>query len=90
MVTSGIYGVEQPDGFLPVAGATTTMIYAGTSTPAGIQYDSGGGSRIMFLGIPFETIIAESDRNTVMSRILTFLLTGVPIELSRFELTAIK
>jgi hypothetical protein len=85
--TSGIYGVEQPDGILPIAGATTTMLYAGTSMPAGIQYDSGSGYRMMMLGIPFETIVSESDRNTVMARILTFLLTGTPIELSQFELT---
>ncbi|MFB3894986.1 MAG: fibronectin type III domain-containing protein [bacterium] len=88
--TCGIYGVEQPDGILPVAGATTTMVYTGTNIPAGVQYDSGSGCRIMALGIPFETIISESDRNTVMSRILSFLLTGVPVELSQFELSAIK
>jgi N-acetylmuramoyl-L-alanine amidase len=84
--TSGIYGVEQPDGILPLSGAVTTMLYTGTSTPAGIQYDSGSGYRLVYLGFPFETIVAESDRNTVMLKILQFLL-GVPAELSRFEIS---
>jgi hypothetical protein len=82
----GIYPVEQPDGVRPMFGAVTSMVYADTGYSAGIQYNAGGTTgRFVYLGFPFETIIAESERNTVMSRILNFLYTGVPAELSRFD-----
>ncbi|MCX7919527.1 MAG: fibronectin type III domain-containing protein [bacterium] len=88
--TYGIYGVDQPDGIIPTTGAATSMIYSATTAVAGIQYAPAVGGRIVYLAFPFETIISETARNTVMSRILNFLFTGVPIELSRFELSAAK
>ena len=78
--TGGIYGVEQPDGMNTLSGSSVCLAYSGTGYNAGIQYSAGLGGRIVYLGFPFETILSESTRDIVMSRILTFLNTALPVE----------
>ncbi len=85
----GTYNVDFPDGIRPGSGALQNMTYDGFDANsfggAGIQYSGafGNGSisgRIVYLGIPFETLYPESTRDAVMSAILTFFdlnITGI-------------
>lgn len=71
----GIYRVGYPDGVNPSAGGIVCLKY-NSQYNAGIQYSGIIGSqqtRIVNLGIPFETIYPELIRIQVMTRILSFL-----------------
>ena len=71
--TQGLYDVNFPDVISPLGGATTAMTYVGgTGGGAAIQYDSGGSTKVVNLGFPFETITTEANRNAVMDRVLDF------------------
>ncbi len=48
------------------------------SQVAALQYGTPTTSRIVYMGVPFETITNETVRNSVMSRILAFLLPDSP------------
>lgn len=68
---SQFYNVDFPDVIAPAAGSTSALSYVGGGT-AGIQYDSGTGTKVVNFGFPFETITDESTRNAVLARVLEF------------------
>ncbi|MFQ5585152.1 MAG: T9SS type A sorting domain-containing protein, partial [Calditrichia bacterium] len=79
--THGTYNVDFPDGINPRDGSVRNMTYNGfdpaTFGGAGIQYVGTFGlgttpGKIVYLGIPFETLYPASTRDTVMARILEF------------------
>ncbi len=79
---SQFYDVNFPDVISPLGGATVALTYVGgTGGTAAIQYDSGGSSKLVNLGFPYETVTSEANRNAVMQRVLDFfeidiVLTG--------------
>ncbi|RMF58925.1 MAG: T9SS C-terminal target domain-containing protein [Calditrichaeota bacterium] len=85
----GTYDVDYPDGINPTGGSTRNMVYNGFDPAiyggAGIQYEGvfGQGTvpgKLVYLGIPFETLYPESTRDSVMARVLEFFepVTGIP------------
>ena len=68
------YAAESPDSFYPANDATGTTIlrYSENNLIAGIANDANT-YRTVVIGVPFETIIKDSDRNELMSQILAFL-----------------
>ncbi len=57
----------------------------GGNAVAGITYDGGfGGPKVVYFAFPFETITSESARNAVMSSVLNFFVTPLPVTLSEF------
>ena len=67
------YDVDFPDRISPLGGATTALSYVGGSGGgAGIQYDSGAGTKVVTVAFPFETITSESVRNSFVGRVLDF------------------
>ena len=70
----GVYRVGYPDAIDPAAGAIVCLKY-NNDFNAGIQFTGIIGeaeTRIVNLGIPFETIYPESSRNELMARIISF------------------
>ncbi|QEG36476.1 golvesin C-terminal-like domain-containing protein [Bythopirellula goksoeyrii] len=81
---SQFYNVDFPDVIAPQGGATTALTYVGGSGGgAGIQYDSGGATKVVNVAFPFETITSESLRNDFMGRVLDFF--NFDVELSDLE-----
>jgi N-acetylmuramoyl-L-alanine amidase len=70
--TSGPYHVEYPDGINSYGGSVINMAYDGTGYKAGVEYD--GSFKVVNLGFPFEAIISASDRDTLMARVMNFLM----------------
>jgi hypothetical protein len=76
----GSYDVDYPDGFNPIGGSVQCMTYNGHPASlggAGIEYEGnfGQGSvsgKLVYLGVGFETIYPENNRDSVMSRIIEF------------------
>jgi hypothetical protein len=69
---SKFYDVDYPDVIAPHGGSTSALNYS-TGTTAGVVYDGGiGGSKVVMLGFPIETITDDSLRNQVYSRVLDF------------------
>jgi hypothetical protein len=69
------YYVDYPEVIGGSGGATVNLNYVGATTgniSAGIQY-TAGNTRLVYIGVPFETFLSEADRNAVMSRVLDFL-----------------
>ncbi|MGC8840143.1 MAG: fibronectin type III domain-containing protein [Candidatus Sumerlaeaceae bacterium] len=57
----------------------------GGNAVAAIVYDGGtGGPKLVYFAFPFETITSESARNAVMSNVLNFFNTPLPVSLSEF------
>lgn len=70
---SSVYDVTFPDVITPFAGSTAAMTYVGgAGGTAAVQYGTPGNEQVVMLGFPFETILAEQDRDDVMDRVLTF------------------
>ncbi|MGI9457978.1 MAG: fibronectin type III domain-containing protein [Aeoliella sp.] len=83
--TQGFYDVTFPDVISPLGGATTALNYVGgTGGGAAIQYDSGGDTKVVNFGFPFETITTEADRNAAMDRVLDFFGLNV-VETGDFD-----
>jgi len=78
------YDVDYPDGVTAYGGSTVCMRYSGgTGWDAGIQYEGTFGtgdsiSRLVYLGIPFESIYPEA-RPGVMAAILQFFGYSVEV-----------
>ncbi len=68
------YDTEFPDVISPLGGAVTALNYAGgTGGGAAIQKKgSGVDGDVVMLAFPFETIVSEADRASVMAAALTF------------------
>lgn len=79
------YNVDFPDVISPLGGATTALTYVGgTGGGAGIQYDSGTGTKVVNVAFPFETITSDTIRNDFLGRVLDFF--NFEIELSDLDL----
>ena len=67
-----IYQVESPDAIIPAGkGSICAFRYSQNNTSAGILYN--GKNRNIILGFPFETILSEVERDSLMMQILDFL-----------------
>lgn len=72
--TGEVYGAEAPDAIVPADKSSVTAFrYTENNTSAGVIYR--GKNRTLVMGFPFETVISESERNSLMDQILKFLLT---------------
>jgi len=74
--THGIYSVSYPDGIEPVGGSRACLRY-NADYVAGVQYEGTFGDgqtpgKLVYLGIPFETIYPQAARDSVMARVLAF------------------
>ncbi len=70
--TGGAYNVSNPDVLGAAGGSSIAMNYTGAgSGGAAIQY-SNGNSRLVNMGLPFETITTAAGRNAVMAAVLNF------------------
>ncbi len=66
------YKVESPDAIEPMSpDAVTILRYSENNTSAAIA--ASGDNNIVVFGFPFESILTETSRHTVMSAILKFL-----------------
>ena len=78
--TNGIYNVVYPDVIEAVNGSTNSLAYSNLSNNfAAINYHGlfPNGTvmgKLVYVGFPFETIVSAQDRDTVMSRILTYFM----------------
>lgn len=69
------YAVESPDALLPVGdGAFSWVCYPENSLSAGVAY-AGEEYRTVLLGVPFESILHDRERDRMMQQILNFLTT---------------
>ncbi|HOX46166.1 MAG TPA: hypothetical protein PK668_21360 [Myxococcota bacterium] len=77
---AGIYPVEWPDVFEPLAGrgAEVVLVY-GSGAGAGVASAAGPG-RSLLLGFPFETVTTEATRVALMEACLRFLLPEDVVE----------
>lgn len=68
-----IYAVESPDALYPADTKTgaTVLRYSENNIPAGVAA-SMNGYRTFVMGVPFEVIENESERNALMQRVLNF------------------
>jgi hypothetical protein len=66
-----IYAVESPDELRPIEGGRMLLRYAQNQFGAAIGYKQEYG--IVVFGFPFETILGESARNSVMKAVLMYL-----------------
>ncbi len=66
----GVYDVDWPDVLAPEQGSTTCMTYSDVSKGLGVCYD--GDYRLVYLGIPFESIVGNN-RDKVMLSVLNYL-----------------
>lgn len=77
--THGTYNVDYADVFNPIAPAVSTLVYNNAVGSAAVQY-ANGCSRLIYSGVPFETIYPASARQAVFERALSFLGVCLPIE----------
>jgi len=96
--THGTFNVDYPDGIEPIDGSVQNMTYDGFPASsyggAGIQYQgtfglSSSPGKIIYLGIPFETIYPASIRDSIMSKVLEFfdITTSLPPIVDKQTLT---
>jgi len=69
---SGPYDVEYPDCINSYGGSSLNLGYDGTGYKAGVEYQ--GSFKVVNLGFPFEAITSASQRDTLMARVMTFLM----------------
>jgi N-acetylmuramoyl-L-alanine amidase/Fibronectin type III domain/Sporulation and spore germination len=69
----GSYAVNYADVLAPANGSAVALNYVGgAGGAAGIEY-ANGCQRLVYLGIPFETIYPAAVRQAVMARVISFL-----------------
>lgn len=68
-----IYAVESPDALFPADTKTgaTVLRYTENNIPAGVAA-AKDGYKTFVMGVPFEVVKNEKDRNALMKRVLTF------------------
>ncbi|MDZ4659305.1 MAG: N-acetylmuramoyl-L-alanine amidase [Bythopirellula sp.] len=70
---SQFYNVEFPDVINAFGGSISALTYVGgLGGGAGVQFDTGTGTKLVNLAFPFETITTAANRATVMDRVLDF------------------
>ena len=67
--THGMYDVDYADVFAPINGATSSLVY--NTASAAVQYASGC-TRLVYSGVPFETIYPRATRQAMMARLIGF------------------
>ncbi|HEX2866473.1 MAG TPA: N-acetylmuramoyl-L-alanine amidase [Ignavibacteriales bacterium] len=72
-LSSSMYGVEAPDAINPLGGSQTILRYGENSFPAGVAYKKACG--IVLFGFPFESVLTEKERNSIMAGVLNYLST---------------
>jgi N-acetylmuramoyl-L-alanine amidase len=75
--THGMYDVDTPNSFNPIAPAVSALVY--NTASAAVQY-AAGCSRLVYAAVPFETIYPAAQRQAVMDRVIGFLGACLPIE----------
>jgi N-acetylmuramoyl-L-alanine amidase len=75
--THGTYNVDYADVFNPINDSSTALVY-NTGGPAAIQFAAGPCTRLVYSGVPFETIYPAATRRAAMSRIINDLDTCLP------------
>ena len=73
----GVYDVDRPDAFNPIGPATAALVYNNAAGAAAAQY-ANGCSRLVYSGVPFETIYPAAARRAVIGRAIEFLSACVP------------
>jgi hypothetical protein len=69
-----IYAAQAPDAIVPAdKNSVTAFRYSENNTSAAVMYN--GNSKILVMGFPFETIISDESRNTLMKQIIDFFKT---------------
>lgn len=71
----GMYDVNYPDVFAPVNGASSSLVY--NTASAAVQH-ANGCTRLVYSGIPFETIYPRATRQALMTRLIGFLGVCLP------------
>ena len=71
----GWYDVNSADVFSPSSGATSALVY--NTASAAVEY-ANGCTRLVYAGIPFETIYPRATRQAMMTRLLNFLGACLP------------
>lgn len=79
--TGGTYEVAYPDVIQAAQGSQACLIYDNARGAAAVQYTGifPGGTeegKLVYLGFPFETIVAENVRREVMQRVTAYFLPG--------------
>ena len=74
----GVYDVDWPDVIAPSGASELCMTYSDADKGLGVCYD--GDYRLVYLGIPLETIYPVNVRNEIMRRALEFLMGPEPFE----------
>lgn len=77
----GSYNVSRPDGFIPKEGACSALVYADKDTLdfgfSAVSYTGTFGesemqSKLLYMGIPFESIYPDSMRHALMACIMSY------------------
>jgi N-acetylmuramoyl-L-alanine amidase len=72
----GMYDVDYADVIAPINGATSALVY--NTAAAAVQYINGC-TRLVYSGIPFETIYPRATRQAMMTRLMSFLGACLPV-----------
>jgi N-acetylmuramoyl-L-alanine amidase len=73
----GTYDVDWPDAFNPLGPAAAALVYNNAAGSAALQY-ADGCSRLVYSGVPLETIYPAATRRAVIGRAIEFLSACVP------------
>ncbi len=68
-----VYDVDFPDVINPINGSERCMFYGSNDTQGMATCRVGGSENVIYFGVPFETILTDSLRNQIMSRVLEAL-----------------
>lgn len=73
VLNESIYAIESPDAIFPADTKTgaTVLRYSENNIPAGVAA-SKNGYKTFVMGVPFEVISGDAERNALMSRVLNF------------------
>lgn len=77
--THGTYNVDFADVFNPIGPAASALVYNNAAGSAAVQYASGC-SRLIYSGVPLETIYPAGVRQAVFERALSFLGACLPVD----------
>ena len=72
------YNVDWPDVLAPADGQSTVCLRYANGLTAGLQRQTASG-RVVFLGLPLETITDEALRADLLQRAVKFLLDPLPL-----------
>jgi len=73
----GLYNVDSADVVAPINGASSSLVY--NTASAAVQY-ANGCTRLVYSGVPFETIYLRAMRQAMMTRLINFLGVCLPLD----------